>query len=106
VAVDSSGNVFVADQFGLVIREIDTLGNINTFSADANFGGIETMVLDSENNLYAAYTGACVIWKITHAAVVTAGLASTEPAVITATHLSNHRYRIILARSTPEATST
>jgi len=72
VAVDSSGNVFVADQFGFVIREIDTLGNINTFSADANFGGIETMVVDSANNLYAADTGACVIWKITPAAVVTA----------------------------------
>lgn len=79
VAVDSSGSVFVADQFGLVIREIDTLGNISTFSADPNFGGIETMVTDSANNLYAADTGACVIWKITPAAVVSvvAGVQGT-----------------------------
>ena len=72
VAVDSFGNVFVADQFGFVIREIDTLGNINTFSADPSFGGLTTMVVDSANNLYAADAGVCVIWKITPAAVVTA----------------------------------
>jgi len=72
VAVDSAGNVFVADQFGFVIREIDTSGNINTFSADSNFGGIETMIIDSSNNLYAADTGTCVIWKVTPTAVVSA----------------------------------
>jgi sugar lactone lactonase YvrE len=72
VAVDSSGNVFVADQFGTVIREIDTSGNINTFAADPNFFGIETMVIDSSNNLFAPDTANCVIWKITPTAVVSA----------------------------------
>jgi trimeric autotransporter adhesin len=79
VAADSSGNVFVADQFGTVIREIDTQGTINNFSADPRFLGIETMVADSANNLYAADTGSCVIWKITPAAVVSivAGVQGT-----------------------------
>jgi streptogramin lyase len=79
VTVDSSGNVFVADQFGTVIREIDTQGIINNFSADPGFLGIETMVTDSANNLYAADTGSCVIWKITPAAVVSimAGVQGT-----------------------------
>ena len=79
VAVDSSGNVFIADQFGLVIRKVDTLGNISTFSADPSFLGIATMVMDSANNLYATDAGACVIWKITPAAVVSvvAGVQGT-----------------------------
>jgi sugar lactone lactonase YvrE len=71
VSVDSSGNVYIADDFNGVIRKVDTLGNIATFATNADFGGLGVIAMDSSNNLYVVDQGTCVIWKITPAAVVT-----------------------------------
>lgn len=65
VAVDSVGNVFIADTFNNVIRYVDTSGFIHPFSTNANYSFLAQMATDSSNNVYVADAGACVIWKIT-----------------------------------------
>jgi sugar lactone lactonase YvrE len=79
LAVDSLGNVFIADTFNGVIRKVDTTGTISTFAANVNFFYLLQMATDAANNLYVADNGACVIWKITPAAVVSivAGVLNT-----------------------------
>ena len=39
VAVDSAGNVYVADEFNCTIRKIDTAGNVTTLAGQAGTGG-------------------------------------------------------------------
>jgi len=65
VAVDSQGNVFIADTYNDVIRYVNTSGTINPFAANANFLYLSQMATDSSNNVYVADNNACVIWKIT-----------------------------------------
>jgi len=79
VAVDSAGNVFIADTFNAVIRKVTPAGTISKFAATANFNDLLQMAIDSANNLYVADDGACVVWKITPAAVVSivAGVLNT-----------------------------
>jgi hypothetical protein len=71
VAADSTGNVFIADDFNNVIREVNTAGIISTFASDVNFSGLGTIAVDASNNLYVVDEGTCVIWKISPLAVVT-----------------------------------
>lgn len=79
VALDSAGNVFIADTINGVIREVNTSGNISTFATNANFSDLLQMAADSANNLYVADDVACVVWKITPAEVVSiaAGVLNT-----------------------------
>ena len=79
VAVDSTGNVFIADTFNGVIRKVNTAGNISTFATSINFADLLQMAVDSANNLYVADDAACVVWKVTPLAVVTiaAGVLDT-----------------------------
>ena len=70
VAVDSSGNVFIADTANNFIREVNTSGIITTFcgtpnSCNASFSDLLQMAIDSSNNLYIADDVQCVIWKVT-----------------------------------------
>jgi uncharacterized protein (TIGR03437 family) len=67
VAVDSSGNIYVADQNGNGIRKITTAGVISAFSS------IEAtdLKVDSAGNIYAA-DGFATVYKITPAGVATA----------------------------------
>lgn len=69
VAVDSHGNVFIADTYNGVIREVSG-GAVTTFATNANFNYLLQMATDTANNLYVADNGACVVWKITPAAMV------------------------------------
>jgi YVTN family beta-propeller protein len=70
VAVDSTGNVFIADTYNNVIRKVTTAGTISTFATDANFCDLLQMAIDSANNLYVADDCVGVIFKITPTAVV------------------------------------
>ena len=70
VAVDSTGNVFIADEDNGVIRKVDTTGTITTFAADPNFCDLNRMATDAANNLYLADECTSVIFKITPAGVV------------------------------------
>jgi sugar lactone lactonase YvrE len=79
IALDSAGNVFIADSNNNVIREVNTAGNISTFATNPNFNYLLQMATDAANNLYVADNGACVVWKITPVGVVSivAGVLNT-----------------------------
>lgn len=64
VAVDASGNIFIADNFNGVIRKVDTAGTINTFATNPNFFSLQTLALDRMGNLFAVDSSTCVVWKI------------------------------------------
>jgi hypothetical protein len=93
VAVDSAGNVYVADTGNDTIRKVTPGGVVTTLaglagspgSADgtgsaARFNGPEGVAVDSAGNVYVADTGNDTIRKVTPCGVVTtlAGLAGTE----------------------------
>ena len=91
MAVDSAGNIYVADTDASTIRKITPGGMVSTFAGSfakagpqngtgsaARFNLPTDVAVDSSNNVYVADSNNCTIRKITPAAVVTtlAGLAS------------------------------
>lgn len=93
VAVDSSGNVFVADSANYTIRRVTACGVVTTFAglagvpgsadgtgADARFSFPAGLTMDKGDNLYVADSGNNTIRKITPAGVVTtlAGLPGSS----------------------------
>jgi len=93
VAVDGSGNVYVADTHNDTIRKISSAGMVTTFAGTAGVEGSAdgtgpaaqfqqpgAVAVDANGNVYVADTGNCTIRKITPAGVVTtlAGTARVE----------------------------
>jgi sugar lactone lactonase YvrE len=71
MAADSHGNVFIADEFGSVLRRVNSSGVITTFvKQDANLF-LTSMVTDASGNIYGADPSTCVVWRITPAADIT-----------------------------------
>jgi len=96
VAVDGSGNVYVADAGNTSIRKVTSNGTVTTFagvsgvagSADgagaaARFNAPQGIAVDSAGNVYVADTNNSTIRKITSAGVVTtiAGVAGQTGSV-------------------------
>ncbi|HTQ27514.1 MAG TPA: NHL repeat-containing protein [Puia sp.] len=91
IALDASGNVFVAEQGSQTIREISTSGVVSTFAGSSAVGsrnGIGTsasfwfpsgVAVDAQENVYVADYSNNMIRKINSAAVVTT-LAGTGQA--------------------------
>jgi hypothetical protein len=90
-AVDSAGNVFVADEANFVIRKVSPAGNVTTLAGTAGARGhadgtgpaaqfeVPTSVaVDGTGNVYVADFGAHTIRKITPTGVVTTLAGSAD----------------------------
>jgi sugar lactone lactonase YvrE len=84
VAVDSSGNLFVADSGNYTIREISTSGTVSTIAGVAGSRGHvdgtgsqamlydpQNLAIDSSNNIYVADGKGNVVRRVTEAGAVT-----------------------------------
>lgn len=81
IAVDSTGNVYVADGGSRSIRKITPSGLVTTFVGGTNsgiFGEPRGVAFDSSGNLYVTDYSAHVIQKVTPAGVVSK-VAGTAP---------------------------
>jgi sugar lactone lactonase YvrE len=70
VAIDTAGNVYIADHSNGMIRKVDTAGTITSLNVFTTgfpsfflFGSLSGMAFDSAGNLYAS-DGLFVVWKI------------------------------------------
>ena len=78
VAVDSAGNIYVADAFNQAIRKVTPTGVVTTLAGDtAQFNYPSGVAVDSGSNVYVADRSNHTIRKVTPTGVVTtlAGLA-------------------------------
>ena len=72
LAVDTAGNVYIADQYNQVIRKVDSTNTISTFSGtQATCGGTantycypQGLATDASGNMYIADSNDCEIKKI------------------------------------------
>ena len=92
VAVDSSGNLFIADVFNFRIRRVDAQTGVITTVAGAGkgghtsgdggpavfavFGQINGLAVDSANNLYLSDTSNKVIRRVTPAGTISTAVAT------------------------------
>ena len=71
VAADQSGNVYISDQFGFVLRKVDSTGTISTVTL-SNFIYMAGLATDISGNLYVADPSSCVLWRVNSTGSVTA----------------------------------
>ena len=85
VAVDSSGNLYIADTYSSAIRKVDASGNIWTVAGNGNWGysgdgeaainatlnNPSGVAVDGSGNVYIADSGNCLIRKVDANGIIT-----------------------------------
>jgi len=64
LAVDSSGNIYIADSYNGVVREVDTTGTITTLAASQALTLPSSLTIDKAGTLFIADPAAQVIWQL------------------------------------------
>jgi len=64
LAVDASGNIFIADSYNGVVREVDTGGTITTLAATQAVNLPSSLAIDKAGNLFIADPLGQVIWQL------------------------------------------
>lgn len=77
VAVDSSGNLFIADYFGGRVRKVDPSGIISTVTATVSTP--DSLAVDAAGNLYISDNQGYRITKVTPAGVATVVAGTGSP---------------------------
>jgi sugar lactone lactonase YvrE len=100
VAVDSAGNVYVADTYNYTIRKLTPVGTnwvVTTLAGLPGHAG--STEVDTNGNVYVADEGNCTIRKVTPAGVVTtlAGLAGNIGTVDATNNAARFAYPIGVA---------
>jgi hypothetical protein len=82
IAIDSSGNLYLAESHNRTIRQITPSGLVTTFydGSNGSFGSPRGVAVDASGNVFVADYGANVIRKITAAGILSlvAGTAPTS----------------------------
>jgi len=111
VAIDASGNIYVAEYATNLIRKIGTNGMVTTFAGSgaagqadstgtsATFNGPSGLAIDKAGNLYVADTYNNVIRKITPAGVVSTIAGSGLAGSTNGKALSLHRRTLVVAHA-------
>lgn len=95
LALDSLGNLYIAENDRSVVRKVDTGGIITTIAGnyqhfdgyagdggpatEAEFNGITSLAVDSQNNLYISDTGNSVVRKVDTNGIVTTVVGNGIP---------------------------
>jgi sugar lactone lactonase YvrE len=78
VATDKADNLFIADQGSGAVRKVDISGTITTLAVSPLAGGnapflaLDSLGTDASRNVYGTDFVACVVWKVTPNATITA----------------------------------
>lgn len=64
LAVDAIGDIFIADSYNGVLREVDTAGIITTLSVSKSLNLPSSLVFDKAGNLFVADPAAQLIWEV------------------------------------------